>query len=84
VLTSAFVLGLTDVDALTMSMSRGIGEAAQLDLAALGIAVGVLANTLLKFAVAIVFGNRRFRVTAGTALAALAIALAVSILLQYR
>lgn len=84
VLTSAFVLGLTDVDALTMSMSRGIGEAAQLDLAALGIAVGVLANTLLKFAVAIVFGNRWFRFTAGAALAALAIALAVSILLQYR
>ncbi len=82
VLTSAFVLGLTDVDALTMSMSRGIAGASQPDLAALAIAVGVLANTLLKLGVAIFFGNRRFALSAGAALATLAIALGVSIAFQ--
>ncbi len=82
VLTSAFVLGLTDVDALTMSMSRGIAGASQPDLAALAIAVGVLANTLLKLGVAIFFGNRRFALPAGAALATLAIALGVSIAFQ--
>ena len=41
VLTSAAVLGLTDVDALTMSMARGVRGTASLDLAARAIAIGV-------------------------------------------
>ena len=45
---SAAVLGLTDVDALTVSMARGVAQAVSLQTAAVAIAVGVLANTGLK------------------------------------
>jgi uncharacterized membrane protein (DUF4010 family) len=71
VLTSAAVLGLTDVDALTMSMAREVG-AAQPALAAMAIAVGVFANTLLKLALALFFGTGRFRVLCGGTLALMA------------
>jgi uncharacterized membrane protein (DUF4010 family) len=70
VLTTAAVLGLTDVDALTLSMARGL---ASLETAALAIAVGVLANTVLKAVTAIGFGDRRFgALVAGTLLASAA------------
>ena len=55
ILTTAAVLGLTDVDALTMSMARGMSGAAPLELAARAIAIGVAANTALKLALALVF-----------------------------
>ena len=42
---SAFVLGLSDVDALTVAMSRGVAYAASLETAAVAIAIGVLSNT---------------------------------------
>jgi uncharacterized membrane protein (DUF4010 family) len=73
VLTSAAVLGLTDVDALTMSMARHVARDASLDVAALGIAIGVLANSLLKAVLAVGFGGSRFRVIAGGGLTAVAL-----------
>lgn len=79
VLTSAAVLGLTDVDALTLSMARGVARTASLELAALAIAVGVLSNTVLKLAVAMVFANARFRAIAGTSLALIAVAAAAGL-----
>jgi uncharacterized membrane protein (DUF4010 family) len=71
ILTTAAVLGLTDVDALTLSMARGVSS---LDAAALAISVGVLANTALKATIAVVFGDRRFAVPVATTLALSAIA----------
>jgi uncharacterized membrane protein (DUF4010 family) len=73
VLTSAAVLGLTDVDALTMSMARHVAQEASLDIAALGIAVGVVANSILKTVLAAGFGGSRFRVIAGGGLATVAL-----------
>lgn len=81
-LTSAAALGLTDVDALTMSMSRSISDTVPVEIAAMAIAVGVLTNTLLKLGVSIVFGNRRFALSAGGALAFLAAVLGLTILIQ--
>ncbi|HXI31076.1 MAG TPA: DUF4010 domain-containing protein, partial [Vicinamibacterales bacterium] len=79
VLTTAAVLGLTDVDALTLSMARGL---ASLDTAALAITVGVLANTVLKAVTAVSFGDRRFGfLVAGTLLASAA-AGGIAIVLQ--
>jgi uncharacterized membrane protein (DUF4010 family) len=46
VLTTAALLGLTDVDALTMSMARGMPGSASLELAARAIAIGVAATAL--------------------------------------
>ena len=79
---SAFVLGLSDVDALTVAMSRGVAYAASLDTAAVAIAVGVLSNTMLKLAVALLLGSTRFRRLVGLALGVMALtALAALILI---
>jgi uncharacterized membrane protein (DUF4010 family) len=68
VFTSAAILGLTDVDALTVSMAREIGKSVSPDVAATGIAVGVLTNTAMKLGLALVFGSRTFALIAGGAL----------------
>ncbi len=65
VLTSAAVLGLTDVDALTVSMARGVAKTVSLQTAAMAIAVGVLANTAVKLGIALFFGSARFRTIVG-------------------
>jgi len=74
VLASAALLGLTDMDALTFSMSRLAGTADLASLAALAIAVGVLANTILKLGVVLVVGHGEFRRRAGLWLVGLALA----------
>jgi uncharacterized membrane protein (DUF4010 family) len=78
VLTSAAILGLTDVDALTVSMARGIARTASLETAALAIAVGVLANTALKLGVAVAFGAPRFRMIVGGTLAVMIVTAAAA------
>ncbi len=70
---SAFVLGLSDVDALTVAMARGVAYAASLDTAAVAIAIGVLSNTLLKMALALLLGSTRFRRLVGMALGVMAL-----------
>lgn len=57
--TAAF-LGLTDVDALTVSMSRMSSDLSA-EIAARAIAVGILANTLFKSMLAAVLGSAAFR-----------------------
>ena len=57
---SAAALGLTDVDALTVAMSRS-GVAMPAELAARAIAVGILANTAFKVALSLALGGPRFR-----------------------
>ena len=71
ILSAAALLGLTDVDALTMSMARGMSGAASLELAARAIAIGVAANTALKLVLALVFSAGSFRRIAGGTLAAM-------------
>ncbi len=61
VLTSAAALGLTDVDALTVSMCRSVADGGTASLAAQGIAIGILSNTVLKFTLALTLGSSRFR-----------------------
>ena len=79
VLASAVVFGLTDMDALTVSMVRLAQRANAAELAALGIAVGILSNTVFKTAIALVVGTPRFRRVAASGLAVLALALGVGI-----
>jgi uncharacterized membrane protein (DUF4010 family) len=81
VLASAAVLGLTDVDALTVSMARGVSGDTALHLAAAAIAVGVLTNTALKLSVALFFGSGRFRAIAGGTLATMVLAAAAALYL---
>jgi uncharacterized membrane protein (DUF4010 family) len=80
VFTSAAVLGLTDVDALTVSMARGVAATDSPAVAATAIAVGVLANTAMKLGLAVFFGGSRFRVIAGGALVLMLVAMAGALL----
>jgi uncharacterized membrane protein (DUF4010 family) len=68
---SAVVLGLTDVDALTVSMSTPSTAIAPM-IAARAIGVGILANTIVKLGIAVAAGSGRFRLIAGAVLLAMA------------
>jgi uncharacterized membrane protein (DUF4010 family) len=80
VFTSAAVLGLTDVDALTVSMTRGVAQTVSPGVAATAIAVGVAANTAMKLALAVSLGSRRFQAIAGGTLALMLVAIGVTFL----
>ena len=71
--TTAAFLGITDVDALTVSMNR-LPDGLTARLAARVIGVGILTNSLSKLLMAVVIGRGRFRVLAGGGLLATAIA----------
>lgn len=73
-LASGFVLGLTDVDALTLSMTRSVAGGTPLEAAARAITMGIVANSLMKAGIAGVVGTGRFRWQAGVALLAMAAA----------
>ncbi len=77
VLTTAALLGATDVDALTVSMSRSDGLS--VDVAARAIAVGILSNTLVKCGIALVVGGGAYRALAASALAVMSLASALSL-----
>lgn len=74
---SGAVLGLTDVDALTLSMARASADPA----ARVALLAGVLANGVLKLGVAAALGSGRFRLLAGGGLAILAAASAAAVAL---
>lgn len=73
VLASAALLGLTDMDALTLSMVRLAADPGLAAVAAGAMGIGVLANTLLKLGVVLSLGGGRFRWQAALALAGLAL-----------
>ena len=77
-LGSAVFLGLTDMDALTYSMSRLPADEGTA-LAARAIAVGFLSNTGLKLLLVLGLGAPAFRRAAGPGLVALAGAVAVGL-----
>ncbi len=80
VFTSAAVLGLTDVDALTVSMARGVALSLSTTVAARAIAIGVLANTGMKLGLALLLGAPEFRTIAGGALALMFVAIGLTLL----
>jgi uncharacterized membrane protein (DUF4010 family) len=77
---AAVALGLTDMDALTVSMSS---RASRIDAATAGraLAIGMLANTFFKAGVVLLVGAGEFRRRAAAGLAALAAMTLVAILL---
>jgi hypothetical protein len=60
-------------------MARGVGQTSSPALAATAIAVGVLANTGMKLALALSLGTTRFRTIAGGALAMMLLAIAAAL-----
>jgi uncharacterized membrane protein (DUF4010 family) len=79
-LVSGAILGFTDVDALTISMARGL-QTTDWNIAAQALCLGILSNTVLKIIVALVLGRGRFRLYVAAGLLALGIALGASLLL---
>ncbi len=71
-MATGFVLGLTDVDALTLSMTRGVATGIAIEMACRAILMGIIANSLMKAIIAFAIGTRRFGWHAGTALLAIA------------
>jgi uncharacterized membrane protein (DUF4010 family) len=72
---SGAVLGLTDVDALTISMARSSADAA----AKTALLAGVLSNGVVKLGIAVAVGQGRYRRLAGGGLGVLAAASAVAV-----
>jgi uncharacterized membrane protein (DUF4010 family) len=77
-LASGAVLGLTDVDALTISMAKSALEGVTPKIAAQVIATGVLVNCVLKTVIAFMLGAKPFGKLAGLTVAAMAVAIAAS------
>jgi uncharacterized membrane protein (DUF4010 family) len=77
-LVSGFVLGLTDVDALVVSMATSASGEAFAD-AAHAVVLGAVSNTLVKLAIAVVAGAAAFRWRVGGALLAMAVAALASL-----
>jgi uncharacterized membrane protein (DUF4010 family) len=80
-LVSGAVLGLTDVDALTISMSKVATSNGSAAIAAEAIAVGIAANCVMKAALATTLGVASFARQAALAVGAMAVAIALSLVL---
>jgi uncharacterized membrane protein (DUF4010 family) len=79
VLFSGAVLGLTDVDVLTISMAKSAEGQITIPVAAQAIAIGILSNTIMKLLLGVAIGKGRFRILMPAWLALMAIASAASI-----
>ena len=73
-LASATVLGLTDVDALTASMTQKVAGGLAASTGALAIAVGILSNSVTKLGIALAVGRGRFRLATATGLVLMTLA----------
>jgi uncharacterized membrane protein (DUF4010 family) len=73
---SAALLGLSDVDALTISMARLVSSGTAAALVAGALTVGIFANTVVKLAIALALGRGTFRRLSAAGLALIAAALA--------
>lgn len=80
VLVSAALLGLSDTDALTLSMNRLGSTTGAVSLAAEAIAVGVSSNALVKLIIAVALGGPAYRARAAAGLGVL-LALGVGMIL---
>jgi uncharacterized membrane protein (DUF4010 family) len=80
-MATGFVLGLTDVDALTLSMARSVAGGVTIEGACRAIAMGIVANSLMKASIAAAIGLPRFKWQAGGALLAMAAAGAAALVL---
>jgi uncharacterized membrane protein (DUF4010 family) len=80
-MATGFVLGLTDVDALTLSMTRSVASDVTIAVACRAIATGIIANSLMKAAIAAAIGVPRFKWQAGGSLLAMAAAGAAALLM---
>jgi uncharacterized membrane protein (DUF4010 family) len=78
----AAVVGLTDADALTLSMAQEVGrDALPATTAARAVAVGLLSNTIVKTVLAATTGRGAFRTTTTAVLLMMAASLVAAVVL---
>jgi uncharacterized membrane protein (DUF4010 family) len=82
VATSAFV-GLTDLDALTLSLARSTAAMGEVPVATRALVAGIIANTLLKLSVALVVGRGSFRLMTVGVLGAMAVSAGAVVLFGF-
>lgn len=80
-LASGAVLGLTDMDALTISMTRTAADPALVRTAAHAVALGVVSNTIVKAGAAALIGRGAVRTLVPLGLAATVAAIGASLYL---
>ena len=80
---TAAVMGLTNADALTVSMSAP-SAAFGPPIAARAIAIGILANTAVKLVISVATGSQRFRLVSASVLLLMAGSVAVPLILLER
>ncbi len=78
-LFSGAILGLTDVDVLTISMAKSAEGQIPIAVAAQAVAIGILSNTIMKLLLGAVLGRGKFQKLTPAWLALMAIASAASI-----
>jgi uncharacterized membrane protein (DUF4010 family) len=76
---SGAILGFADMDALTISMARGV-QTTDWNIAAQALCIGILSNTVLKIVLALALGGGRFRLFVAAGLVAMGLALGASLL----
>ena len=79
IFVSAGALGLTDIDALVMSITKGTAAPLPAMVAARAVAIGVVTNTLLKLSIGVLIGVGQFRRIASVGLFAMAFACLASL-----
>jgi uncharacterized membrane protein (DUF4010 family) len=69
------LLGLVDMDALTLSMAQQTAAGTPAEIASQAVVVGVFANTIVKLLIALGIGRGAFRAITAVGLALMAVAL---------
>jgi len=83
ILASAALVGLTDMDAITISMARSAKDPAMVHVGAQAITLAILSNTLVKAGIAAVLGRGAVRIAVPVGLAIMSAALALSLTLLH-
>ncbi len=79
---AAGISGLTDIDAITISMANYGKESVGLSVAAAAVMIAAFANTLVKYAFCLIFGNNNMRKYASYAFVPLFLAIIGYIVFQ--
>lgn len=79
---AAAVLGLADMDALTVSMAELTTKGSEPAVTARALLIGLASNTVVKLGLALVVGRGQFRLLTAAGLAAILLALVAAIVLS--
>ena len=82
VATSALV-GLTDLDALTLSLARSAQSSGSVATAALALVTGIISNTVLKLTIVAVVGRGSFRLATVAGLTVMALVILGTLLVAH-